>query len=167
MRVLVIEDDQQVAEFILKGLKESGYSVEYAADGKDGLGKASTGQYDVMVVDRMLPEIDGLSIIKAIRAQDNETPVLILSALGEVNDKVEGLKAGSDDYLVKPFAMDELLARIEVLMRRRDSSGPQTRLQVGDLEMDLLAHKVVRAGQNLNLQPREFRLLEYLMKHEG
>lgn len=167
MRVLLIEDDASVADFIVKGLKESGFSVEHAADGKDGLHLANNGSYDVMVVDRMLPHVDGLTIVQNIRAAENQTPVLFLSALGDVDDRVKGLKAGGDDYLVKPFAFAELLARIEAMVRRKDNSAPVTQLKVADLEMDLLSHFVTRDGQKIILQPREFRLLEYLMKHAG
>ena len=167
MRILVIEDDASVADYISKGLRESGFNVDQSGDGKDGLYRASAEKYDAIVVDRMLPGIDGLTIIKTLRGADNNTPALILSALGEVDDRVKGLKAGGDDYLVKPFAFAELLARIEALLRRKESSATKTRLRVADLEMDLLSHKVTRAGKPLNLQPREFRLLEYLMKHAG
>ena len=167
MRILVIEDDVSVQEYIARGLRESGFTVDQTGDGKEGLLRASTENYDALVVDRMLPGMDGLSIIRTLRGADNNTPALILSALGEVDDRVKGLKAGGDDYLVKPFAFAELLARIEVLLRRKDASSAVTRLRVADLEMDLLSHKVVRAGRSLNLQPREFRLLEYLMKHAG
>lgn len=167
MRVLLIEDDTSVADYITKGLKQSGYTVDHAADGKQGLVLASSEHYDVMVVDRMLPHVDGLTIIQTLRAADNKTPGLILSALGEVDDRVKGLKSGGDDYLVKPFAFVELLARIEAILRRQQSSATQTRLRVADLEMDLLAHKVTRSGESFNLQPREYKLLEYLMKHAG
>ncbi|MGI9286232.1 MAG: winged helix-turn-helix domain-containing protein [Pseudomonadales bacterium] len=167
MNVLVIEDDREVADFISKGLVESGYLVDHVADGDTGLRRAKQGQFDVMIIDRMLPRRDGLSIVQALRAADNQTPVLVLSALGEVDDRVKGLKVGADDYLVKPFAMEELQARLEVLIRRGEAGTAETRLCVGDLEMDLLAHKVTRAGQVFNLQPREYRLLEYLMKHAG
>lgn len=166
MHILLIEDDDAVATFIQKGLAESGYSVDRASDGREGRDMALERRHDVLVVDRMLPHLDGLSIISQLRQAGIHTPALILSALGEVDDRVSGLKAGGDDYLVKPFAFDELLARIEAL-RRRQESIPQTRLQVADLEMDLLSHKVTRGGQNFNLQPREYRLLEYLMKHAG
>ncbi|MBQ0797149.1 MULTISPECIES: response regulator transcription factor [Spongiibacteraceae] len=167
MRVLLIEDDASVAEYIVKGLRESGYQVEHAADGKTGLVKATTEQYDALIVDRMLPHVDGLTIIQTLRASNDSTPALILSALGEVDDRVKGLKAGGDDYLVKPFAFAELLARIEVILRRQEAGSAVTRLKVADLEMDLLAHKVTRAGQPFNLQPREYKLLEYLMRHAG
>lgn len=167
MRILLIEDDMSVADYISKGLKQNGYRVDHCADGQKGLELASSDDYDVMVIDRMLPHVDGLTIIQTIRAADNKTPVLILSALGEVDDRVKGLKAGGDDYLVKPFAFAELLARIEAILRRQESSSSQTKLKVADLEMDLLAHKVTRSGENFNLQPREYKLLEYLMKHAG
>ena len=167
MRVLLIEDDASVAEYIVKGLRESGYQVEHAADGKTGLVKATTEQYDALIVDRMLPHVDGLTIIQTLRASNDSTPALILSALGEVDDRVKGLKADGDDYLVKPFAFAELLARIEVILRRQEAGSAVTRLKVADLEMDLLAHKVSRAGQPFNLQPREYKLLEYLMRHAG
>ena len=171
MRILVIEDDASVLDYISRGLRESGFTVDQAADGKDGLFRASAEKYDALVVDRLLPGVDGLTIIRTLRGADNNTPALIPSALrisaGEVDDRVKGLKAGGDDYLVKPFAFAELLARIEALLRRKDSSSTVTRLRVADLEMDLLSHKVTRAGKSLNLQPREFRLLEYLMKHAG
>lgn len=167
MRVLLIEDDAGVAEYIVKGLRESGYLVEHEADGKQGLVKATTDHYDALIIDRMLPNVDGLTIIQTLRAANDSTPALILSALGEVDDRVKGLKAGGDDYLVKPFAFAELLARIEVLLRRQEGGGAVTRLRVGDLEMDLLAHKVSRGGQLFNLQPREYKLLEYLMRNAG
>lgn len=167
MRVLIIEDDPSVADYITKGLKESGYGVDHAKDGREGLDLALGGNYDMLIVDRMLPFLDGLSIIQQVREADLKVPVLILSALGDVDDRVQGLRAGGDDYLTKPFAFVELLARVEALLRRHESSVPQTRLKVADLEMDLLAHKVSRGGKSLNLQPREYRLLEYLMKHAG
>lgn len=167
MRVLLIEDDNSVAQHIVKGFKESGYQLEHSADGKQGLIKATTEDYDALIVDRMLPSVDGLTIIQTLRAANDMTPALILSALGEVDDRVKGLKAGGDDYLVKPFAFAELLARIEAIIRRRESAGAVTRLRVGDLEMDLISHKVTRSGQVLNLQPREYKLLEYLMRNEG
>ena len=165
MRVLLIEDDQSVADYIVNGLREVGYEVEHVADGKEGLFAADSDVYDVLILDRMLPRVDGLSILQSLRAAENHTPVLILSALGEVEDRVKGLNAGGDDYLPKPFSFAELLARVQALVRRREGGGPQTRIRVADLEMDLLTHKVTRAGENIVLQPREFRLLEYLMKH--
>ncbi len=167
MRILVIEDDQQAAGFLIKGLREEGHIVDHAADGEDGLALAREGVHDVMVVDRMLPKRDGLSVIEALRAEDVATPVLILSALGEVDDRVTGLRAGGDDYLAKPYAFSELVARIDVLARRNKPEAAQTKLVVGDLELDLLARTCTRAGQDIVLQAREFRLLEYLMKHAG
>ncbi|MBP2292005.1 two-component system OmpR family response regulator [Azospirillum rugosum] len=167
MKVLVIEDDQQAASYLAKGLKEAGHVVDTANDGKDGLFLAGAEHYDVMVVDRMLPGRDGLSLVEILRATGNDTPVLFLSALGSVDDRVKGLKAGGDDYLTKPFAFSELLARIEVLVRRRTAAQPQTKLSVGDLELDLLSRTVKRAGKAIDLLPREFALLEYLMRNAG
>jgi two-component system, OmpR family, response regulator len=168
MRVLVIEDDQETADYLRKGLAESGHVADHAASGPDGLGLALGGRYDVLIVDRMLPGMDGLAVIRVLREEKVATPVLILSALGQVNDRVRGLRAGGDDYLVKPFAFAELLARLEALVRRASiESESATRLQVGDLEMDLLGRTVMRAGKPIELQPREFRLLEHLMRHEG
>ena len=168
MRILLIEDDRSVADFTLRGLRESGHTVDPAENGKDGLFMATTEKYDAMVVDRMLPGVDGLAIIRTLRASENETPVIILSALGQVEDRVKGLQAGSDDYLVKPFAFSELEARIVALARRsRNSSGVETTLSVGPLEMDLLKREVRRDGQLIELQPRDFQLLEYLMNHAG
>jgi two-component system OmpR family response regulator len=167
MRILVIEDDADTAAYMVKGLKESGYVVDHAADGKDGMFHAMSGNYDALIVDRMLPNVDGLSIIQAIRAAGIKTPALILSALGAVDDRVKGLKAGGDDYLTKPYAFSELLARIEVMLRRGGGAAVETKLRVADLEMDLLARTVSRANQELDLQPREFLLLEYLMRNAG
>ncbi len=167
MRILVIEDDADTAAYIAKGLREKGHISDHAKDGKAGLFMALEQRYDAMVVDRMLPGLDGLSIIKTLRSADNGTPALILSALGEIDDRVNGLRAGGDDYLVKPFAFSELLARLEAIVRRAGSEAPETVLRVGDLEMDLLTRLVRRAGRPIDLQPREFRLLEYLMRHRG
>ena len=167
MKVLVIEDDQQAASYLQKGLKEAGHVVDLAYDGKEGLFLAGSEHYDVMVVDRMLPGRDGLSLVEILRATGNDTPVLFLSALGSVDDRVKGLKAGGDDYLTKPFAFSELLARIEVLVRRRTAAQPQTKLTVGDLELDLLSRTVKRSGKVIDLLPREFALLEYLMRNAG
>ena len=169
MKLLVIEDDKDVASFVKNGLEQAGYTVDCADNGKDGLFLATTETYDALIVDRMLPGVDGLTIIRTIRASDITTPALVLSALGEVDDRVSGLKAGGDDYLVKPFAFVELQARIEALLRRRhsDAGGEQTALQVGDMTMDLLRREVERAGRKIELQPREFMLLEYLMRHAG
>ena len=169
MRLLLIEDDQSVADFISRGLRESGFQVNHVDDGQEGQLVASRGGYDVLVVDRMLPNVDGLSIIRSLRDAGDQTPVLILSALGEVDDRVKGLRAGGDDYLVKPFSFVELQARIEAMLRRQEmsSNSPETQLQVGDLVMDLLTQQVCRAGDVLNLHPREYKLLEYLMKNAG
>jgi two-component system OmpR family response regulator len=167
MKMLVIEDDREAASYIGKGLGESGYVVDYAAEGRDGLFMATDGSYDLLIVDRMLPGMDGLALISALRAAAVNTPVLILSALGAVDDRVKGLRAGGDDYLVKPFAFAELLARIEALLRRGGGGQPTTRLSVGDLEMDLLARKVRRGDHDIELLPREFRLLEFLMRRAG
>jgi two-component system OmpR family response regulator len=168
MRILVVEDDKDVAGFVLKGLREAGHTVEHADNGRDGLFLAASENFDAIILDRMLPGgIDGLRLLETLRAQDNTTPVVFLSALGQVDDRVKGLKAGGDDYLTKPFAFAELLARVEALTRRGKSDGPTTRLLVGDLEMDLLSRSVKRGNQKIDLQPREFRLLEYLMRHAG
>ena len=172
MRILLIEDDPEMSGFLRKGLGEAGHVVDHAGDGKQGLLLALDEEHDVIVVDRMLPGLDGLSIVRSLRAADRDAPVLVLSALGEVDDRVEGLRAGGDDYLVKPFALAELSARLEALARRRGGTGnggaaPVTRLAVADLEMDLLARTVKRAGKSIEMQPREFRLLEYLMRHAG
>ena len=167
MKLLVIEDDREAAAYISKGLSESGYVVDHAPEGRTGLFMASSGSYDALIVDRMLPEMDGLALVAALRAAEVRTPVLILSALGAVDDRVKGLRAGGDDYLAKPFAFAELLARIEALLRRGSGGAATTRLKVGDLEMDLLARTVRRGGQEIELLPREFRLLEFLMRHAG
>lgn len=165
MRILLIEDDVTAATFLVKGLNESGHVVDHARDGESGLHLALTGRYDVIIADRMLPNRDGLSIVRMLRADRNETPVLILSALGEVDDRVEGLRAGGDDYLVKPYAFAELQARLEVLARRRRANSASELLTVADLSIDLRKQTVTRAGRIIRLQPREFRLLEYLMRH--
>lgn len=170
MRILIIEDDTSVASYITKGMKESGYNVDHADNGKDGLFLATTEKYDVMIVDRMLPELDGLKIIQTLRATDNDTPVIILSALSEVDDRVKGLRAGGDDYLTKPFAFKELLARVEVLAKRAARHTGQdnnTTLSSGDLELDLLSRNVKRGDQAIELQTTEFKLLEYLLRHKG
>ena len=167
MHLLLIEDDLETAHYLQKGLSENGATVDHTADGKEGLLLALDTRYDAIIMDRMLPGLDGISIVKALRSADNQTPVLILSALGEVDDRVQGLRAGGDDYLVKPFSFAELLARLEVLTRRGEKQGEETILRVADLEMDRLDHTVRRAGIPINLQPREFRLLEYLMRHAG
>ncbi|MCC5795328.1 MAG: response regulator transcription factor [Chromatiales bacterium] len=166
MRILVIEDDPGIAGFVVNGLAEAGHAVDHAADGKEGLFLATTNDYDALIVDRMLPGVDGLTILRTLRASDRHTPAIILSALGEAEEKVKGLRAGADDYLGKPFAFAELLARLEVVTRRPAGRPDQvTELRVGDLEVDLLSREVCRAGTVVDLQPREFRLLEYLMRH--
>ena len=167
MHILLIEDDNEAAGYLLKGLRESGYRVDHAADGEDGLHLAMTSNYDVMIVDRMLPGRDGLTVIKMLRADGDNTPALVLSALGEVDDRVTGLQAGGDDYLVKPYAFSELLARLVALARRNHTARAETRLQVADLVMDLNTHRVMRAGELVRLQSREYCLLEYLMRHQG
>ncbi|MCP3870491.1 MAG: response regulator transcription factor [Gammaproteobacteria bacterium] len=167
MRILLIEDDSHVVSYLKKALNETGAVVDCSQDGKEGLLMAASAEYDALIVDRMLPNLDGLGIVRTLRASGDHTPVLILSALGEVDDRVEGLRAGGDDYLVKPFAFAELHARLEALLRRGAVDAPETQLQVADLEMDLLARKVSRRGKEIQLQPREFRLLEYLMRHAG
>lgn len=167
MNILIVEDDRQTASFIQKGLVEAGYVVDHAANGEDGLHLALTGNYDALIVDRMLPKRDGLSLIQQLRSTGMQTPVLILSALGEVDNRVDGLRAGGDDYLVKPYAFSELLARLQALLRRVQPQQEQTLLKVRDLEMDLLKRRVTRAGTVISLQPREFNLLEYFMRHAG
>jgi two-component system OmpR family response regulator len=168
MRILLIEDDTDTAAYLAKGLHECGHTVNLSHDGRDGLFMALDQPYDVLVIDRMLPGMDGLAIIRTLRSADNRTPVLILSALGEVDARVEGLRCGGDDYLAKPFAFSELLARLEALVRRTAAATEHTTsLKVGELEMDLLSRVVRRKGQAIDLQPREFRLLEYLMRNSG
>ncbi|MFT4520470.1 MAG: two-component system OmpR family response regulator [Halioglobus sp.] len=169
MNVLIVEDDAQVGDFIVAELSAAGHHCIHEVDGEAGFAAAGQANFDVMVVDRMMPRMDGLALIKALREVGNNTPVLVLSALGEVDDRVQGLHSGADDYLVKPFSMAELLARLEVLQRRGAASGSetQTTLTVGDLFMDLLKQQVRREDIQINLQPREYKLLEYLMRHSG
>lgn len=167
MRILIVEDDQATATYIQRGLNQAGHTVELAKHGDAGLTMATNRQYDALIVDRMLPGINGLSLIARLREAANKTPALILSALGEVNDRVEGLQMGGDDYLTKPFAFSELLARLEALLRRANAESHATVLVVADLRMDLLAREVSRGGVLIDLQPREFRLLEYLMRHSN
>lgn len=167
MKILVIEDDREAALYLEKALQESGHVVDVASDGETGFGLAENHHYDVLIVDRMLPRRDGLSVISGLRANGLETPVLILSALGQVDDRVTGLRAGGDDYLTKPYAFSELLARIEVLQRRQSPKEAETIYKVGDLELDRLSHAAKRGDVMIALQPREFRLLEYLMRHAG
>lgn len=168
MKILLVEDDPQQAAYIRKGLQEAGHIVDVAADGRDGLFLATTESYDVLVLDRMLPRVDGLTVLRTLRVSNVATPVVILSALGEVDDRVAGLRAGGDDYLVKPFSLIELVARLEALARRgvvsRDAA-PNTRLAVADLEMDLLRRSVTRGGRKIDLKPKEFQLLECLLRH--
>ena len=167
MRILVVEDDLEAQGYLVQGLKGSGHVVDDAADGDLGLSLALSRPYDVVIIDRMLPKMDGLGVVAEMREHGNTTPVLFLSALSEVDDRVKGLKAGGDDYLTKPYAFVELLARVDALMRRRSPVTVKTRLQVGDLDLDLLTRAAKRAEQAIDLQPREFRLLEYLMRHAG
>ncbi len=167
MRVLIVEDDRETAQFLQKALNESGHGADHAADGEAGLEMAGRGGYDVLIVDRMLPKRDGLSLVQTLRMGGDRTPVIILSALGEVDDRVKGLRAGGDDYLTKPYAYTELLARIEALARRGAPEEQVTRYAVSGLVLDRLTHKVSRDGEPILLQPREFRLLEYLMRHAG
>src|SRR5467141_3444840 len=167
MRLLVVEDDREAAAYLRKALREAGHICEVAYDGEEGFALALDGEFDVFVVDRMLPKRDGLSLVSEVRKRGIRTPVLILSALGQVDDRVTGLRAGGDDYLSKPYSFAELLARIEVLRRRRGGRGEETAYRVGDLELDRLSHSVRRGAAEIDLQPREFRLLEYLMKHAG
>ena len=165
MRILVVEDDKKIASFVVNGLKQSGFAVDHSADGEDGLFRAQTVAYDAAVVDLMLPKMDGLRLIQEVRTKNIRMPVLILSAKTSVDDRVKGLQAGGDDYLTKPFAFSELLARIQALIRRATQAPEPTRLAVGDLTLDLISREVQRGAEQIELQPREFALLEYLMRH--
>jgi two-component system, OmpR family, response regulator len=167
MHILLVEDDLEAAQYLEKGLRESGYTAEHSADGRDGLFRATEGRYDLIIADRMLPHLDGLAMLSALRQKGIKTPVLILSALGTVDDRVQGLRAGGDDYLTKPFAFSELLARVEALMRRRPATSEVTRIRVADLELDLLARRASRAGREIDLTAKEFQLLEFLMRRAG
>lgn len=167
MKLLLIEDDRESAKYLMKGLREQGHAVDHAAGGKEGLFLAASEKYDALVVDRMVPEVDGLTIIQTLRASGNETPALVLTALDKVDEKVKGLKAGADDYLAKPYSFTELMARLEAITRRKAGGKAETRLACGDLEMDLLTRTVTRKGKEIELQAREFALLEYLMRHAG
>jgi two-component system, OmpR family, response regulator len=167
MRILVVEDDVEAQRYLVNGLKEAGHVVDDACDGDIGLTLALSRPYDVAIIDRMLPKLDGLNVVSEMREHGNATPVLFLSALSEVDERVKGLKAGGDDYLTKPYAFVELLARLEALMRRRSPAAAKTSLKVGDLELDLLTRTARRGSTTIELQPREFRLLEYLMRHAG
>jgi two-component system OmpR family response regulator len=166
VKILIVEDNERVANFVTRGLREAGHTVEHAANGRDGMFIAASETYDVIVMDRMLPgNIDGLAIIETLRKAGNRTPILILSALNDVDERIRGLRSGGDDYLTKPFAFGELLARVDALGRRGVQGGGERVLQVGDLRMDLLSRRVTRGTRTINLQPREFKLLEYLMRH--
>ena len=167
MRLLVIEDDVKIASFIIKGMKAAGFAVDHVADGKEGLHLALTEPYDAAIIDIMLPKLDGLSVIEKMRQEQIQTPVIILSAKGSIDDRVRGLQRGSDDYLTKPFAFSELLARVQALIRRASGVSEPTRLLVADISMDLLTREVIRGGKKIELQPLEFSLLEYLMRNEG
>lgn len=167
MKILIVEDDDEAAKFLIKGFGEAGHNPIHAADGDTGLHLAKTEQFDVLILDRMLPKLDGLSLLKQVRADGDNTPALILSALGAVDDRVEGLRSGGDDYLTKPYAFSELLARVEVLAKRTNVDEGDTTLIVGDLELNRLTREVSRSGQKILLQPREFRLLTYLMQNAG
>ena len=167
MRLLVVEDDKKIASFVVNGLKQSGYAVDHSADGESALVLAENTPYDAAIVDLMLPKLDGLSLIQRLRAQGQRLPVLILSAKASVDDRVKGLQAGSDDYLTKPFAFSELLARVQALIRRSTQAAEPTKLTVGDLTLDLLTREVTRGTERIELQPREFALLEYLMRNAG
>jgi len=166
MKLLLVEDNERSARFALKGLAEAGHTVDHADNGRDGMFMAASGVYDAIILDRMLPGgVEGLAIVDALRKTGNQTPILIVSALGEVDDRIRGLRSGGDDYLVKPFAFGELLARLDALLRRSQVSYTQTVLTLADLSMDLLSRQVRRAGKAIELQPREFKLLEYLLRH--
>ncbi len=167
MRVLVVEDDAKIASFVVRGLKQAGFAVDHAADGDTGLALAESTDYDAAIVDVMLPRLDGISLVKRLRATRKPVPVLFLSARTSVDDRVKGLQAGGDDYLTKPFAFSELLARVQALIRRATSSPETTRLVAGDVTLDLMTREVTRAGEPVELQPREFSLLAYLMRHAG
>ena len=167
MRILVIEDDLEAAAAMTRGLQEAGFETVHAADGALGLAAARDGEFDVLIVDRMMPKMNGVEVVETVRREGDNTPVLFLSALGEIEDRVTGLKAGGDDYLVKPYAFAELIARVEALSRRRETGAVATTLKVGDLEMNLINRSVHRQGKEIDLQPREFQLLEFMMRHAG
>lgn len=167
MRILLVEDDLEIASFILKGLKEAGFAVDHAADGDDGLHLALYEPYDAAIIDIMLPKLDGLTLIEELRRKKVDTPVIILSAKRSIDDRIKGLQTGSDDYLIKPFSFSELLARVQALIRRATRTTEPTRLNVGDLSVELLTREIIRAGEKIDLQPREFSLLEYLMRNTG
>lgn len=167
MKVLIVEDDAEASNYLAKALRESGHVVDQAFDGAQGLSRARSERYDALVLDRMLPSLDGLTLLETLRGAGDQTPTILVSALGDVDERVRGLRAGGDDYLVKPYAFSELLARLEVVAARRGGAAPKTKLSVANLEMDLLAREVTRAGERIELQPREFTLLEYMIRHAG
>ena len=167
MHILLVEDDAEAAKHVLQGLREAGYIAEHRSDGREGLNRALEGGFDLLIIDRMLPHLEGLSIVSRLRARGHRVPVLLLSALGTVDDRVDGLRAGGDDYLIKPFAFAELLARVQALLRRTGDTAPQQVLRVADLEMDLMSHRVVRAGKEIELTAKGFQLLEFLMRRVG
>ncbi|HWU12552.1 MAG TPA: response regulator transcription factor [Caulobacter sp.] len=167
MRILIIEDDLEAAAAMRHGLTEAGYDCTHAPDGEAGLTEAGKGKFDVMIVDRMMPKKNGVEVVETLRREGDQTPVLFLSALGEINDRVTGLRAGADDYLVKPYAFAELIARVDALSRRRETGAVATTLKVGELEMNLINRTVHRQGKEIDLQPREFQLLEFMMRHAG
>ena len=167
MRILIIEDDVEAAEAMVRGLSDNGYDCVHAADGELGLAAAQKRDFDVLIVDRMMPKLNGVQVVETLRREGDATPVVFLSALGEVGDRVDGLKAGADDYLVKPYAFPELIARVEALSRRRETGAVATTLKVGDLDMNLIARTVHRGATEIDLQPREFQLLEFMMRHAG
>jgi len=167
VKILIIEDDKESAKYLMKGLREQGYVVDHSLSGKDGLFMATSEKYDAMIIDRMVPEVDGLTIVQTLRASGNETPMIILTALDKVEERVKGLKSGADDYLAKPYSFTELLARLEAITRRKSAEKAVTKLTCGELEMDLLTRTVKRAGKVIDLQAREFALLEYLMRNCG
>ncbi len=167
MKILLVEDDAQASEYLATSLRELGHAVDQVADGLEGLNLAMQGEFDVLIIDRMLPSLDGLTLIETLRKSGKETPVVIVSAMDSVDERVRGLRSGGDDYLTKPYAFSELLARMENVVQRKHPSPPQTKYRVADLEIDLIQHKVQRGGKEIELQPREFRLLEYLVRHAG
>ena len=167
MKILIVEDDTETAAFVVANLAAAGHVADQAASGPAGYDLATSGRYDAIVLDRMLPDLDGITLVKAIRSAGIATPVLFLTHLSGIDDRVDGLEAGGDDYLVKPYAFAELIARVEALARRRETGSVQTMLRVGDLEMDLIGRAVRREGKEIDLQPREFQLLEFLMRHAG
>jgi two-component system, OmpR family, response regulator len=167
MKILLVEDDRRASDYLAKGLRELGHAVEQAFDGETGLQCADTGTHDVLILDRMLPRLDGLEIVKRLRAAGSAVPILILSALDEVDERVQGLRAGGDDYLAKPYHLEELAARLDALARRKGEAGPADKLTVDDLDLDARARRVTRAGRKIELTTREFQLLEFLMRHAG